>query len=123
MNEWSKEDDTVLACITLQKPESERDVEFEAVDDDWNLVSMEDAVKVEFVPTDTDNILMYSMTNIPCKLQEYHTGYARARKRDGRPDRSQGRPPDRLDYTREEILEHRARMTREKLEKERELEK
>lgn len=73
MNEYSKEDDTVLVCRIV---ESKTGGEFD----------------LEYFPESTDTIVMSMWTNDSLKFDEKAQNYQRARMRDGKPDRSKAGP-------------------------------
>ena len=78
MDEYSKEDDTVLACRIGSSREGE---------DGGNL-------KVEYFPQLTDKIAMEMATNEGLKFDEKAINYQRSRMKDGKPDRSKAGPYD-----------------------------
>lgn len=73
MNQFSKEDDTVLTC---------------------RIRNENGGVKVDFYPLPTANISMYMLTNRDTKFDEAGHSYQAKVRREGRPDRSQGGPFD-----------------------------
>jgi hypothetical protein len=73
VNEFSKEDDTVLTCR----------------------VRMENGnLKVDYYPMPTKYISMYMLTNRDSYFEERGGSYQRRLKQEGKPDRSQGGPFD-----------------------------
>jgi hypothetical protein len=72
MNEFSKEDDTVLTCRAQMGARGE--------------------IKVDYYPLATKDIAMYMITNRETKFDEAGEAYQSRMKREGKPDRSQGGP-------------------------------
>lgn len=72
MNEFSKEDDTVLVCRVKSKNGNKIDL--------------------EYFPQPTDKIVMEMATNGGLKFDEKAQNYQRSRMNDGKPDRSKAGP-------------------------------
>jgi hypothetical protein len=71
MNEFSKEDDTVLLC---------------------RIKTNGGGLKVDYFPVTTAHIAMYLHTNNGDRFEESFGGYQRRMEDEGKPDRSQGGP-------------------------------
>ena len=72
MNEFSKEDDTVLVCRIKSEDNG--------------------GIKVEYFPQSTDEISMAMHTNGDLKWDEKAINYQRSRIKDGKPDRGRAGP-------------------------------
>lgn len=71
MNQFSKEDDTVLTC---------------------RIRNDDGKVKVDYYPLSTAEVSMYMITNRDSKFDEAGYNYQSRMKREGKPDRSRGGP-------------------------------
>lgn len=71
LDEFSKEDDTVLICRYVEDKESGK-------------------YKLEYFPEPTDTSLMTRTTAMGLKFDEMLLNYQRSRQKDGKPDRSRG---------------------------------
>lgn len=78
MDDYTKEDDTILACRIVQGGGGEG--------------GGEGKLKVEYFPQSIDAIAMEMVTNEGLKFDEKALNYQRSRLRDGKPDRSKAGP-------------------------------
>jgi hypothetical protein len=72
MNEFSKDDDTVLVCRVKNRDREN--------------------IELEYFPQPTDQIVMEMATNGGMKFDEKAQNYQRSRMKDGKPDRSKAGP-------------------------------